>query len=42
MQNNLKICYGENNVTLNYGDDHIILTNKEAVALLQSLLLNLE
>jgi hypothetical protein len=36
----LIICYGEENITLNQGDQHIILNNEETAYLIKSILSN--
>lgn len=41
-ENKMIICYGSENITLNQGENHIILTNSEAGYLLKSLMKNLD
>ena len=41
MEKNLIIAYGSENVTLNRGDEHLILTNEEMAYIVQSALRNI-
>jgi hypothetical protein len=41
IKENLIIAYGKDNATLNKGEEHIVLTNKDMAFIVQSVLKNL-